>query len=97
MLTNGLSSSIGDILVATQLRRPENYRYNDLKAATKSFSEETKLGEGGFGDVYKVMSNKNHTKNKLISLFPLLFLAHITIRQARNSRKNNQIKPLFYD
>ncbi|XP_019185429.1 PREDICTED: cysteine-rich receptor-like protein kinase 2 [Ipomoea nil] len=43
----------GDILGATQLRGPENYGYKDLKAATKAFSEENKLGEGGFGDVYK--------------------------------------------
>nr|GMC62459.1 cysteine-rich receptor-like protein kinase 2 [Ipomoea batatas] len=43
----------GNILGATQLRGPENYRYKDLKAATKGFSEENKLGQGGFGDVYK--------------------------------------------
>ncbi|XP_019172335.1 PREDICTED: cysteine-rich receptor-like protein kinase 2 [Ipomoea nil] len=43
----------GDILRATQLRGPENYRYKDLKSATKNFSKEYKLGEGGFGDVYK--------------------------------------------
>ncbi|XP_028797863.1 cysteine-rich receptor-like protein kinase 2 [Neltuma alba] len=43
----------GDILGATELKGPVNYRYKDLKAATKSFSKENKLGEGGFGDVYK--------------------------------------------
>ncbi|XP_030952785.1 cysteine-rich receptor-like protein kinase 2 [Quercus lobata] len=43
----------GDILGATELRGPVNYKYNDLKSATKNFSEENKLGEGGFGDVYK--------------------------------------------
>ncbi|KAM4123921.1 hypothetical protein ACB094_01G193100 [Castanea mollissima] len=43
----------GDILGATKLRGPVNYKYNDLKSATKNFSEENKLGEGGFGDVYK--------------------------------------------
>jgi len=45
---------IGDILGATELKGPVNYKYNDLKAATKKFSAENKLGEGGFGDVYKV-------------------------------------------
>ena len=45
---------IGDILSATELQGPVNFRYNDLKSATKNFSEENKLGEGGFGDVYKV-------------------------------------------
>ncbi|XP_034682922.1 cold-responsive protein kinase 1-like isoform X1 [Vitis riparia] len=43
----------GDILGATELRGPVNYSYRDLKAATKNFSAENKLGEGGFGDVYK--------------------------------------------
>ncbi|XP_027334625.1 cold-responsive protein kinase 1-like isoform X2 [Abrus precatorius] len=43
----------GDILGATELKGPVNYKYNDLKAATKKFSNENKLGEGGFGDVYK--------------------------------------------
>jgi len=41
-------------LGATELKGPVNYKYNDLKAATKKFSAENKLGEGGFGDVYKV-------------------------------------------
>ncbi|XP_027337521.1 cold-responsive protein kinase 1-like [Abrus precatorius] len=45
--------SRGNILGATELRGPVNYKYNDLKDATKNFSDENKLGEGGFGDVYK--------------------------------------------
>lgn len=44
----------GDILGATELKGPVSYKYNDLKAATKNFNDENKLGEGGFGDVYKV-------------------------------------------
>ncbi|KAB1211097.1 Cysteine-rich receptor-like protein kinase 2 [Morella rubra] len=43
----------GDILGATELRGPVNYKYKDLKSATKNFSVENKLGEGGFGDVFK--------------------------------------------
>ncbi|XP_021655998.2 cold-responsive protein kinase 1-like isoform X2 [Hevea brasiliensis] len=43
----------GDILGATELRGPTNFSYKDLKSATKDFKEENKLGEGGFGDVYK--------------------------------------------
>nr|KYP76040.1 Cysteine-rich receptor-like protein kinase 3 [Cajanus cajan] len=43
----------GDILGATELKGPVNYKYNDLKTATKNFSTEYKLGEGGFGAVYK--------------------------------------------
>ncbi|KAJ0974320.1 hypothetical protein J5N97_016285 [Dioscorea zingiberensis] len=36
-----------------QLQGPLNFRYRDLKAATDNFSEKNKLGEGGFGSVYK--------------------------------------------
>ncbi|MED6197788.1 hypothetical protein PIB30_059972 [Stylosanthes scabra] len=43
----------GDILGATELKGPINYSYNDLKSATENFTENNKLGEGGFGDVYK--------------------------------------------
>ncbi|XP_029126680.1 cold-responsive protein kinase 1 [Cajanus cajan] len=43
----------GNILGATELKGPVNYKYKDLKAATKNFKAENKLGEGGFGDVYK--------------------------------------------
>ncbi|KAK4490426.1 hypothetical protein RD792_001103 [Penstemon davidsonii] len=43
----------GNILGATELQGPNIYSYKDLKSATKNFSEENKLGEGGFGDVYK--------------------------------------------
>ncbi|KAI3873287.1 hypothetical protein MKW92_052215, partial [Papaver armeniacum] len=43
----------GNILGATELRGPEVFGYKDLKSATRNFSEENKLGEGGFGDVYK--------------------------------------------
>ncbi|KAL5164286.1 Cold-responsive protein kinase 1 [Glycine soja] len=37
------------IMGATELKGPTRYKYNDLKAATKKFSEKNKLGEGGFG------------------------------------------------
>ncbi|KAJ6867569.1 hypothetical protein NC652_038699 [Populus alba x Populus x berolinensis] len=43
----------GNILDATELRGATIYNYKDLKSATKNFKEENKLGEGGFGDVYK--------------------------------------------
>ncbi|KAJ0043192.1 hypothetical protein Pint_18330 [Pistacia integerrima] len=43
----------GNILDATELQGPINYRYKDLVSATRKFSEENKLGEGGFGEIYK--------------------------------------------
>ncbi|KAK9950601.1 hypothetical protein M0R45_006084 [Rubus argutus] len=51
----------GDILGATELQGPVNYKYKDLKSATANFSEENKLGEGGFGDVYKATLNNGKT------------------------------------
>ena len=36
------------------MRGPVNCKYKDLKSATRNFSEGNKLGEGGFGDAYKV-------------------------------------------
>ncbi|KAL1831896.1 hypothetical protein ACET3Z_001547 [Daucus carota] len=43
----------GDISGINGLQGPQIYSYRDLKAATKDFSLEYKVGEGGFGDVYK--------------------------------------------
>ncbi|XP_054794511.1 cysteine-rich receptor-like protein kinase 42 [Prosopis cineraria] len=43
----------GDVITATMLKGLVSYCYKDLKFATQNFSEETKLGEGGFGAVYK--------------------------------------------
>ncbi|KAK4278121.1 hypothetical protein QN277_016012 [Acacia crassicarpa] len=43
----------GDMTGISKLKAPVNYNYRDLKSATKNFSSENKLGEGGFGSVYK--------------------------------------------
>ncbi|XP_054796734.1 cysteine-rich receptor-like protein kinase 2 isoform X2 [Prosopis cineraria] len=43
----------GDITETSKLKGPVTYSYQDLKSATKNFSDENKLGEGGFGIVYK--------------------------------------------
>lgn len=34
------------------------YTYKELQIATENFSEENKIGEGGFGSVYKVMPQR---------------------------------------
>ncbi|KAI9073134.1 hypothetical protein K1719_044911 [Acacia pycnantha] len=43
----------GDISGVSKLKGPIIFSYRELKFATKSFSAENKLGEGGFGAVYK--------------------------------------------
>jgi len=43
-----------DTLVATELRGPVDFDFKILRDATSNFSEANKLGEGGFGEVYKV-------------------------------------------
>ncbi|CAI9114882.1 OLC1v1015701C3 [Oldenlandia corymbosa var. corymbosa] len=59
----------GDILGATELQGPVVYSYRVLKSATKDFSEENKLGEGGFGEVYKgTLSNGIFVAVKKLSL-----------------------------
>ncbi|KAF5769138.1 putative protein kinase RLK-Pelle-DLSV family [Helianthus annuus] len=47
------TTPIGSLYGATELQGPKDYSYADLKKATNDFREENKLGEGGFGDVYK--------------------------------------------
>ncbi|PIA48049.1 hypothetical protein AQUCO_01400559v1 [Aquilegia coerulea] len=66
----------GDILGATELRGPMNYSYKDLASATKNFSEENKLGQGGFGDVYK-----GTLKNGKIVAVKKLAIGHSTRAQ----------------
>ncbi|WOG82742.1 hypothetical protein DCAR_0101910 [Daucus carota subsp. sativus] len=50
----------GNILGVTKLQGAMLYNYKDLKSATKNFSVEYKVGEGGFGDVYKGIIENGH-------------------------------------
>ena len=43
-----------DALVATELRGPVDFDFKILRDATNKFETANKIGEGGFGQVYKV-------------------------------------------
>jgi hypothetical protein len=54
---------------AKQQVQPILYSYNVLKVATKDFHPSNKLGEGGFGAVYKVFHIS--TSLQIHSVFPV--------------------------
>ena len=45
----------GTTELAKQDVKPKIYSYNELRVATRDFNLDNKLGEGGFGVVYKVL------------------------------------------
>lgn len=88
---NGSNNSIetkGRSAPQSLSRLPSNLRaftYSELKAATKNFSHSTKLGEGGFGCVYKgVIKGFEDPTQKL----------HVAIKQL--SRRGSQVLINFF-
>ncbi|KAL4569197.1 hypothetical protein LXL04_024831 [Taraxacum kok-saghyz] len=47
-------------LLSSELQEAVNFSYKDIKLATNNFSEEHRIGKGGFGEVYKAtVDDKN--------------------------------------
>ncbi|KAA8547678.1 hypothetical protein F0562_004107 [Nyssa sinensis] len=68
-LRNLKATQGGNASGTPELQGPMNYKYKDLKSATKSFGEENKLGGGGFGDVYKgILKNGNTVAVKKLAV-----------------------------
>ena len=42
--------------------KPYTFAYSELKSATQDFNPSNKLGEGGFGSVYKVIPELSSTR-----------------------------------
>ncbi|KAI3461176.1 hypothetical protein Pfo_017839 [Paulownia fortunei] len=55
-LCDALMGSLGDLSVSSNLK---SFTFNDLKNATKNFSADSLIGEGGFGYVFKGWINEN--------------------------------------
>ncbi|KAL0371031.1 UNVERIFIED_CONTAM: putative serine/threonine-protein kinase PBL3 [Sesamum angustifolium] len=56
ILSDALVGSIGDLSVSSNLK---SFTFDDLKSATKNFSPDSLIGEGGFGYVFKGWINEN--------------------------------------
>lgn len=55
-LCDALVGSNGDLYISSDLK---SFTFNDLKNATKNFSCDSLIGEGGFGYVYKGWINED--------------------------------------
>jgi hypothetical protein len=53
VLTCLFCEAVDEIITAESLQ----FDFGTIRAATDNFSEENKLGQGGFGSVYKVILN----------------------------------------
>ncbi|XAR73586.1 Non-specific serine/threonine protein kinase [Bertholletia excelsa] len=58
-----------NLLGSTELQGPVAFSYRVLKSVTNNFSDKNKLGEGGFGDVYKgILKNGKAVAVKRLAL-----------------------------
>ena len=61
LLHNGFSVTMCVYVEIAELllREPKIFNYAELQTATEDFNSDNKLGEGGFGAVYKVIPYSN--------------------------------------
>ncbi|CAN6540647.1 unnamed protein product [Malus baccata var. baccata] len=74
MIVLGRSRSTSTSAVDSDAPNLKVYRFSSLKVATNNFSSENKLGEGGFGPVYKEFENEVKLTARLqhVNLVPVL-------------------------
>ena len=58
LIINGFSLERDHIALRAQGLQTVCFTWKQLQAATKNFDEANKLGEGGFGSVFKVLSKQ---------------------------------------
>ncbi|XAR73583.1 Non-specific serine/threonine protein kinase [Bertholletia excelsa] len=79
---------------ASQLQGPIPYSYKDLESATNSFSEENKLGERGFGDVFKGNRNIVAVKRMALASSRAKFDFEIEVKLISNVHHRNLLRLL---
>jgi hypothetical protein len=69
------------LLVAPGGKKVRVFSYSELRKATHDFSEANKIGEGGFGSVFRVICGTHWTPQKSVSSNSLNLYSFCLIRE----------------